>query len=333
MTSNRRMRTVLFVTNLTHTPQGIFKYEGEQYRQFREAYMDLSVLLQQRNVQLYFTDIDHLRDDGTFSEMFQIEGHDDDRLVLSAVATGLPGIVVNRVKDILYSHAGYAKLSENVPIVNEESIARLGNKAESLQVLGDFLPQSTIIDGLNESERRAAFEKALHQWGSVVVKPLRENGGRAVVLAHDIDQLAEVISESQPYIAQEFIETGEGVEGLVVGRHDVRLYIIAGEVVAASIRQPKEGGFLSNTSQGGGIAFLELTALPEDLLHTAQRIIRQLALPRFSFISLDFFFGNDRWYLIEANDQPGIPATYQHKRVAATIHKALTAMYTEAIES
>lgn len=331
MTSNGRTRTVLFVTNLSHTPHGTFKYEGEQYRQFREAYRDLAGWLSGQNIDLYFTGLDHLRDDGTFSAMYQVHGWDDSMTLSKVAADPLPGVVVNRLKDMLYEHAGYEKLAEKVPVINEVSVALLGNKAESLKVLSDFLPQSIVVGDQSTDGRKAVVEKVLQEWGRVIVKPLRENGGRSIVLADNLKQLADVIADRQSYVVQKFIETGNGVPGLIAGRHDVRLYVVSSQIVAGSVRQPKEGGFLSNTSQGGEIMFLERADLPEELLDMAQQIIIKLGLPRASFISLDFFFGEDQWYLIEVNDQPGMPASYQHERVAATIHKALTAMYTEVI--
>jgi glutathione synthase/RimK-type ligase-like ATP-grasp enzyme len=112
-----------------------------------------------------------------------------------------------------------------------------------------------------------------------------------------------------------------GADGVADGRHDVRLYIIDSKLVLMSVRRPKAGEFLANTSQGGSIEFFSARRIPLELGQTAEQIIDKITPKVYNyFISLDFFYDGSKWLLIEVNDQPGVPAEYQTPE-AKTIYK------------
>lgn len=325
------MPSVLFFTSLDHTPHGVFKYARPSERQFRESYQELEKKLSENGFDVYFTEISSLTEEGTVAKAYALRPTATDTLefeLASGVVT--PDIIINRRKDELYNHPAYDILAASSKVINDKEIARLGSKSVSHSRLAAFLPETMLVDGTNHN-RAEAVQAALEQFGTVVIKPVRESGGAGIVVTSDENQALGAIADGRQYVLQKFIETNAGVKGIADGRHDVRLYIISSSIVAGAVRRPKGGDLLSNTAMGGSITFLAKSELPQNLLDFAGTIIPKLQLPVASFVSLDFFYGSGRWYLIEVNDQPGVPATYQHREVAATIHEELLAMYTKAI--
>ena len=323
--------TLLFLASLDRTPKGVVKFVGPSERQFREAYFELAQKLNKKGLEVFFADISNLSKEGLITGAHRLKGISNDSLEFDSLSISItPDIIVNRRKDELYSHPAYEIIAASTVIVNDRRTADLGNKQITYQKLGDYLPE-TIILGMTATDRSKVIRRALDEFGRIVIKPVRESGGRGVVVTDGVDVAAQATSDGQSYLLQRFIETNQGAEGVAIGRHDVRLYIIGGSVVAGSVRMPKEGDLLSNTALGGSIKFLLADELPSSLVAFASEIITYLQLPSTSFISLDFFYGDEKWHLIEVNDQPGIPASYQHKEVAEIIHNALVTMYTKAI--
>jgi glutathione synthase/RimK-type ligase-like ATP-grasp enzyme len=325
------MPSLLFFASLDRTPHGVFKYNHPAERQFRQAYLELEKKLKKNGFSVYFTDIKNLSKDGTIAEAYVLRDTEADALEFElAPAPVSPDIIVNRRKDELYDHPAYDILAATSIVVNDKQVASLGSKAMSHSKLSAFLPETVAIDG-SQDDRIEIVRRTLGQFGTIVIKPVRESGGSGIVVTGDESEALDAIADGRQYILQKFIETNGGVKGLASGRHDIRLYIISGSVIAGSVRRPKDGELLSNTALGGSITFLTMNELPQDLLDLAKTIISQTQLPAASFISLDFFYGDGKWYLIEVNDQPGLPASYQHEQVATDIHNALVTMYTEAI--
>lgn len=313
-------------------------YPGDKNEQFRVAYKELIDEFEKLDAQVFFALPSDLDADGTFRRLFALSGDTDpdESLVMrqTSVDDFIPRLLINRSKDQLYQNAGYnALVKAGVCVVNPKQIAELGDKVKSLVKISKFLPETIVLDEVDKESRLNKIGEFMRLHGTVVFKPQRSNGGRGIVISDDIDSddVQYVASTSDVYVVQQYVENESGIPGLVEGRHDVRLYIVGGNIIAASIRQPQPGSLLSNTSQGGTIDFYTKDKLPTDLLGLGESITSELDLPGASFVSLDFFYSGIRWYLIEVNDQPGIPARYQNMQVATNIQKALAITYNEEL--
>jgi glutathione synthase/RimK-type ligase-like ATP-grasp enzyme len=333
---------VVYVLGADSTPNGLVKYKGSSKRQFRQAYYELIDRFQSQGMSVFFAQPTDISDDGKFTSIYtlQTEHPDDDNGLLFyevKVDFRQPVLLINRVKDQLYNHPAYPILvASGLRILNQKEVAQYGDKTVSYEHLSKFMPNTLILrEEEKDTTRRQNLSSFINKYGIVVVKPRRENGGKGIIFleAPMQEEINQVSSDQQEYIVQEYIETNEGVEGIVKGRHDVRLYTLGGVIVAGSVRQPKGEGRLSNTSQGGSIRYIQLADLPPELMAYAQSVLDALQLPKLSFVSIDFFFGKGKWYLVEVNDQPGITALYQDAVIAPLVQDSLVNMCKEAFDA
>lgn len=302
---------IAYCLSITKKNGRFIKYVGEEYCQFRGALLGCYAELTKKSVVVFVT-IDSLRSDGSFGWHYTLIGDTGGRLEFERHdAAYMPDIVVNRTQDQLYEHPALAVAPWC--IYNNFQIVQYGNKMVSADRLGEYMPRSLVVrDIKSQKEEIAAMLKICTQ---LVLKPVRENGGRGIRIIEEIDDLG---ADSAPFVLQEFIETSGGVDGIVGGRHDVRLYVIDSSLVLMSVRRPKAGEFLANTAQGGSIDFLPAASIPLELEQVAKRVIGRIDNQEHKyFISLDFFYSGSKWLLIEVNDQPGMPAEYQTSEAGA----------------
>lgn len=333
MNTPTTIKKIIFLAGINHDNGTHTKYAGEKYRQFREAYQSILNLFSLRHVEVYFAEIDHLCMDGSFSAYYTVErvtDGSDGAIIFKKMTDSIhPDLVVNRMKDALYHHP--VVKSRPWKIYNEYEIAQYGNKSISQQTLSEFMPSSLTVD--TDALEGDAVEAFMSRHNVAVMKPLRLNGGQGIELAHSSDEVWAYFkrNDSHSMVLQEFIETAAGAPGLSSERHDIRLYVIDGRVQMMAIRKPQAGEFLANTAAGGSIEFYGTDAVPSELCTLLETIMGKLnSSVEHYFISLDFFYGNNQWYLIEVNDQPGVPAHYQTDQ-SAKLHESLVSSIMEYV--
>ncbi|OAN83200.1 glutathione synthase [Erythrobacter sp. EhN03] len=133
------------------------------------------------------------------------------------------------------------------------------NAPEKMFVLdyARFMPPTLVarhLDDLRDFQR---------QHGSVVVKPLHGNGGKAIFRIDEngtnLSALSEVFDQTwpEPHMVQPFLpEVSEG---------DKRIVLVDGEFAGAINRFPGEGEFRSNLAQGGHAEATTLTEREEEI--------------------------------------------------------------------
>ncbi|MGB7374636.1 MAG: glutathione synthase [Pontixanthobacter sp.] len=133
------------------------------------------------------------------------------------------------------------------------------NAPEKMLVLdyAQFMPPTLIARKLEDVR---AFQA---RYGSVVVKPLHGNGGKAIFKLDadgtNTSALFELFNQTwpEPHMIQPFLpEVSEG---------DKRIVLIDGEFAGAINRKPGEGEFRSNLAQGGYAEAATLTAREEEI--------------------------------------------------------------------
>lgn len=130
----------------------------------------------------------------------------------------------------------------------------------------------------------------------LVVKLLEGTQGKGVVLA-ETQKAAESLIDAfrdldANFLVQEFIKEAGGA--------DIRAFVIGDKVVAAMIRQAKEGEFRSNLHRGGTAALVKLT--PEER-STAVRAARKMGL---NVSGVDLLRSNNGPVVMEVNSSPGL---------------------------
>jgi glutathione synthase len=143
------------------------------------------------------------------------------------------------------------RIAHRTLVVNDP--AQVRNAPEKLFVLdyAHFMPPTLITRSVEEARIFLA------QHGSIVVKPLHGNGGKAIFKidadGQNLSSLIEVFNTAyrEPHMVQAFLpEIAEG---------DKRIVLIDGEVAGAINRMPGEGEIRSNLAVGGSAAKTELT--------------------------------------------------------------------------
>lgn len=129
-----------------------------------------------------------------------------------------------------------------------------------------------------------------------VMKSVDGHGGSEVFLVRDKCGVQKIQSQfpGKKFILQELCTD--------VG-HDMRAYVIGGEVVAAVLRTAK-GGFRSNFSLGGDVKRMSITEVEKSVID------RLNALLSFGFVGVDFLRHHGRWVLNEIEDVVGSRMLY-----------------------
>ena len=161
-------------------------------------------------------------------------------------------------------HMGYItathlleRIAGETLVVNDPASVR--NAPEKVFVLDfrQFMPPTLVARRLEDIR---AFQQ---KHGSVVVKPLHGNGGKAIFRVpesgENLSALVEVFNQTwpEPHMVQPFLpEVAEG---------DKRIVLVDGEYAGAINRKPGKGEFRSNLAQGGYAEATELTPREEEI--------------------------------------------------------------------
>lgn len=150
-----------------------------------------------------------------------------------------------------------------------------------------FMPPTLVTRSADEV--RAFMAKH----GSVVVKPIHGNGGKAIFrvpeTGDNLGALFEVFNMTwpEPHMVQPFLPE--------VAQGDKRIVLVDGEVSGAINRRPGEGEFRSNLAVGGSAEATTLTAQEQEICDALGPELKRLGL---IFVGIDVIGG--RW-LTEIN--------------------------------
>ena len=110
------------------------------------------------------------------------------------------------------------------------------------------------------------------------------------------------------YIAQEFIDTSKGINGITDGLHDLRVVVINKKVVWCHVRISMEGTYKANVGQGGALSEIDYNLVPGNVKaivkELSEMFYRQYDNPLFS---IDFGIQSGKPHIFEINDQIGFP--------------------------
>lgn len=144
----------------------------------------------------------------------------------------------------------------------------------------------------------------------VVLKPYNGLMGKGIFIGEKESAENFSFSEQYPlYIAQEFIDTSGGIEGieLAPSSHDLRVVIINGKPVYAHVRRPARGSWV-NSAHAGEIDEIAYSQVPKMIDAIARRVGQQIGDEYDNPIfSLDFGVGRDGPKIFEINDQISFP--------------------------
>lgn len=199
---------------------------------------------------------------------------------------------------------------ENQKVLNSSSFKQFSNNKWALyQKFPDFCPKTIY------AETRDDFLEAIESLEAevqYVVKPFNGLKGKGIEFGTK-DEIKNYLSET-PVIIQEFMETKEGIPGIVKGRHDLRVAVVDGQIVWATVRQPAGDSLLANVHQGGSITEVAAEDLPSNILPIVDKMSKVFKEEYDNPVyAIDFGFKNGKPFIYEINDQIGFPGAGMKK--------------------
>ncbi|NGP54194.1 30S ribosomal protein S6--L-glutamate ligase [Thioalkalivibrio sp. XN8] len=196
------------------------------------------------------------------------------------------------------------------PANESVAIGRSRDKLRSLQLLaraGIGMPVTAFAHSPVDTQTLVKLVGG----APLVLKLLEGTQGRGVVLAETNKAAESVIDAFREldanFLVQQFIREAGGA--------DIRAFVVGDRVVAAMLRQAKEGEFRSNLHRGGSASVVKLS--PEER-RTAVLAARTVGL---NVAGVDIVRGNDGPLVLEVNSSPGLEGIEQAtgRDVAGTV--------------
>lgn len=142
----------------------------------------------------------------------------------------------------------------------------------------------------------------------IVVKPAVGSSGKWVRIIPSAK--LKDIRVTEPLLIQEFIDSSQGIPGLVHGAHDLRVGVLDHHIAYSYLRIPKSGSLIANIAKGGRAQFVRIADIPPSVLRAVQTVTRTLWLPQPSFYTIDFIIeAGRRPWILELNHTPGVSFT------------------------
>lgn len=179
------------------------------------------------------------------------------------------------------------------------------DKWGAYKAIGKYMPGTLLLKSENELPK---ISKIKSDW--VVLKPFNGLKGFGIFIGHKKEALNFKFGPKyKKYIAQEFVDTSNGIPGVTLGMHDLRVAIVNGKAVWCHVRVPPEGTFTANAAQGGILTEVDYEKVPGEIKKIVSDI-SEVFKKEFDnpIYSLDFGLGKDgKPYIFEINDQIGFP--------------------------
>ncbi|HBB37338.1 MAG: Prokaryotic glutathione synthetase, ATP-grasp domain family [Candidatus Moranbacteria bacterium GW2011_GWC1_45_18] len=161
----------------------------------------------------------------------------------------------------------------------------------------------------------------------IVLKPLRQSGGEGVQILNKADA-SKCPNFNQTHLLQEFIDSSEGVPGVVKGIHDLRLIMVNNELIYSLIRQPAKGSYLANLAQGGTVTFIPLNKVPRSVFPIINQAKKLFESFRPRIFSIDVMFDKKKKpWVVELNSMPGLYFSPKGNRYMEKMYAALLKVF------
>lgn len=213
--------------------------------------------------------------------------------------------------DVVYDRTAGTKFppegDESIIWINRRDFKILAwDKWAAYQVIGHYMPQTLLV----EDEKELPMVVNQIKTDLVVLKPFNGLKGLGIFIGPKSEaKNFKFHSKYKRYVAQEFIDTGDGISGIASGMHDLRIVVINGKVTWCHVREPVGGSLLANAAQGGNLTEINYEKVPNIIKNivddVSKKFYKEYDNPVYS---LDFGVGKDGVpKIFEINDQMGFP--------------------------
>ncbi len=219
--------------------------------------------------------------------------------------------------DLVYDRTGgvvFPVENDKLNVINERNFKLLAcDKFATYKTIGEYMPQTFWIENPEELPGILSNIKS----DLVVLKPSNGLKGIGIFIGPKNEALKfKFDGKYNRYIAQEFIDTSNGINGITPGMHDLRIVIINNRPIWCHVRVPANGSLLANAAQGGSLTEVDYEEIPQSIKNVVDQVSK-LFSEKFDnpIYSLDFGMNKKgKPYIFEINDQMGFPKWEMKKR-------------------
>lgn len=195
------------------------------------------------------------------------------------------------------------KMKDEVGILNDPEVAQLCQ--DKLETYTQFSEHQAEI----RKAKRENVAEMLEKYSEVVLKPRYGSSGEGISRISSM----EGFEEKEDMLVQRFIHAEAPDWMDIEGQHDMRVFVINGDIAGSHVRTPGKDTFLSNNAQGGDQFYVDKKDIPEKVRDVVADVEKELKKYRPRIYTVDFMFdGEERPWVVELNSQPGI---YYHQPV------------------
>src|SRR5680860_816760 len=213
--------------------------------------------------------------------------------------------------DVIYQYSKLANLdfdSGGAVITNTPAFREFCVKINAYNYMPQFFPVTFLtksIEEIKEVLTRIKTEK-------VVLKPNRGKNGDDVFIFKlsevDFNILPKDKLKDEGFLIQEFIDTSDGISGVVSSYHDLRIITHGDKISLCHVREPAPGSLIGNSHKGALITEIDIEAIPDFILKFYKKvhseIIKKYSHPMYS---MDIGIGKNGPKLIELNSHTAFP--------------------------
>ncbi|MDD3083652.1 MAG: ATP-grasp domain-containing protein [Candidatus ainarchaeum sp.] len=161
----------------------------------------------------------------------------------------------------------------------------------------EFSPKTFLIK--NNKDFLKSFKKIESE--KIILKPRYGLGSKGIKIFDKKEKIRKQ-NFSEDYILQEFIDTSKGIPELNInGVHDLRCVVVNGKICFSFVRIPKKG-LIASIHRGGKAINVRV---PKKVFLMVKKIDFFMKFFGNRFYSVDVFFSNNKYYLVELNSKPG----------------------------
>ena len=220
------------------------------------------------------------------------------------------------IADIIYDKGEFVS-DDTVDVLNSHFINDIcTNKWRTYELFPSFCPKTVLV----HSEEEFLEELPNLNGDKKVIKPLDDEEGNGVFIGDD-DYIKKSPREF-PLLVQEFLDSSDGIPGIVEGIHDLRVAIMSGEILFSFVRTPPEGELLANVARGGNLFVLKPEEIPQEAMDLVYAIDKSFKEYKNRFYGVDIAFTPDGPKIIELNSRLGLQENERHE-VFVSMKKAL----------
>jgi len=259
------------------------------------SYRDLCAKLEKQNINTYIAKGNNHRFLGN--------------MTFKSVASFIKNTLVDTQKPIKANLAflrtsNWQKNKKPIYVLNQLALIEIcKNKLKTYRLLKKYMPKTYPINPLN-------FHTVINKitTSKVVIKPINGNGGTDVYVMEksNINVKIKKIIKRRKCLAQEFVDTKEGIANMVDGYHDLRIINFSGELCFGYIRQPKKN-LVSNIARHGQEKIIPFDKIPDSAKEICKEIDKNFIKFGPRIYSIDMGFEKGKPKIFELNSYPGMP--------------------------